>query len=72
MTAIVGNKGMEHPYQCLGNNDGTNVLSVTFKPENLTLVMRKYYSTHYHDICLMLLQYSAWEKATGEEWRPAV
>ena len=39
MTAIVGNKGMEHPYQCLDNNDGTNVLSVTFKPASLTLVM---------------------------------
>lgn len=38
MTAIVGDKGSEHPHQCLNNTDGSNVLSVTFLPEHQTLV----------------------------------
>ena len=37
MTAIVGDKG-KHRYECMENTDGTNVLSVTFKPEKLSVV----------------------------------
>ena len=38
ITAIVGNKGPSHPYECMDNNDGTNVLSVTFHPQQQILV----------------------------------
>ncbi len=38
MTAIVGDKGSQHPHHCQDNTDGTNVLSVTFLPEQHTLV----------------------------------
>lgn len=34
VTAIVGDKGSHHPYQCQNNTDGSNVLSITFKPEH--------------------------------------
>jgi len=32
MTAIVADKGSDHPYLCEDNNDGSNVLSVVFHP----------------------------------------
>ena len=40
ITAIVGNKGQSHPYSCMDNSDGTNVLSVTFHPQQQTLVIK--------------------------------
>ncbi len=38
MTSMVGDKGSKHPHTCLDNTDGSNVLSVTYQPEKLTLV----------------------------------
>ena len=38
ITAIVGDKGQGHPYTCMDNSDGTNVLSVTFHPQQQILV----------------------------------
>ena len=38
ITAIVGDKGQSHPYTCMDNSDGTNVLSVTFHPQQQILV----------------------------------
>jgi len=32
MTAIVGDKSSQHPYLCLNNTDGSNVLSATYHP----------------------------------------
>ena len=37
ITAIVGDKGHSHPYTCMDNSDGTNVLSVTFHPQQQIL-----------------------------------
>ena len=39
VTAIVGDKGHTHPYQCLSNNtDGTNILSAVFQPQDNIMV----------------------------------
>ena len=37
ITSIAGDKGMQ-PYTCQNNTDGSNVLSVAFSPNTLTLV----------------------------------
>jgi len=38
MTSMVGDKGSKHPHDCLDNTDGSNVLSVTYLPEQQVLV----------------------------------
>ena len=38
ITAIAGHKGEDHPYSCYNNTDGTNVLSVVYKPQDQVLV----------------------------------
>eukprot|EP00179_Madagascaria_erythrocladioides_P023331 CAMPEP_0198339062 /NCGR_PEP_ID=MMETSP1450-20131203/37699_1 /TAXON_ID=753684 ORGANISM="Madagascaria erythrocladiodes, Strain CCMP3234" /NCGR_SAMPLE_ID=MMETSP1450 /ASSEMBLY_ACC=CAM_ASM_001115 /LENGTH=539 /DNA_ID=CAMNT_0044043963 /DNA_START=64 /DNA_END=1683 /DNA_ORIENTATION=- len=57
ITSIIADKGGEHFFECRENNDGLNILSVTFA-----------FATDAHS---GNRAYVAWGRGAGDTWRPA-